>query len=252
MPVNVEFTADVVAFPELIPDAQKNVYARVLHEAQEEGLDFALGGAIALGVYTGRWRNTKDVDLYILPKDRRNAIDLLTRCGLADYYETEPYDRKWIYRSTNGDAIVDVIWAMANGRSEVDEAWLRRGRVVETLGERVRSLPAEELLWSKLYVLQRDRCDWPDVLNIIHAVGRDLDWMHLRHRIGGDEPLLRGALSVFSWLSPERARELPHWLWAAMELPYPDSRTHSTRESLLDSRNWLGPSAKMQNGSSPA
>ena len=29
-------------------------------------------------------------------------------------------------------------------------------------------LPPEELIWAKLYVLQRDRSDWPDILNLLY------------------------------------------------------------------------------------
>src|SRR5581483_4784667 len=47
---------------------------------------------------------------------------------------------------------------------------------VEAGGERFRLLPPEELLWSKLYVLQHERCDWPDILNLLQEMGSGMNW----------------------------------------------------------------------------
>jgi hypothetical protein len=193
-----------------IPPVQAEVYRRVIAAARERGIPFAVGGAFGFGTYTGAWRNTKDLDLYILPRDREAMISVLTEAGLADYYDRLAYDRRWIYRSFADDTIVDAIWAMANQRTQVDEAWLTRGHELELDGERVRALPAEELLWAKLYVVQRDRCDWPDVLNLIGATGATLDWEHLLARIGSDVPVLRGVLSLFHWIAPGSRENCPN------------------------------------------
>ena len=73
----------------------------------------------------------------------------------------------------------------------------------------IRFVPPEETLWSKLYVLQRDRCDWPDILNILYSVGPDLDWDRLLARVDEDAPLLAALVEVFRWVCPDRCRELP-------------------------------------------
>src|SRR5512142_3110926 len=98
----------------LIPEAEWSVYREVIEGIRREGIPFAVGGAFSLATYTGFWRNTKDLDIYVLPEDRERTIALLTRLGMRDYFETVPYDRWWIYRATRDDTIVDVIWAMAN------------------------------------------------------------------------------------------------------------------------------------------
>ena len=61
-------------------------------------------------------------------------------------------------------------------------------------GTPVRLVPAEEIVWAKLYVLQRDRADWPDIFNLLARCGPRLDWDHLVRRMGGDLPLLAAAL----------------------------------------------------------
>lgn len=231
------------AWPAQIPDEQWSIYRRVLDELEAAAIPVAFGGAFALATYTGDLRNTKDFDLYVLPGDREPAITAMTRAGLADYFAVAAYDRSWIYRGTRDDTIVDAIWAMANLRTLVDRDWLSLGPEVELRDRRVRSIPPEELIWSKLYVLQRERSDWPDVLNLLDAVGPTLDWPRLLERLGRDRPLLSAALSVFGWLAPARAAEIPGWVWDETGAPRGEPpRTGAlvrARADLLDSRPWF-------------
>ena len=196
-----------------IPPEQWSVYRQVIMAAREHGIHFALGGGLAVSVYTGHWRPSKDLDIYILPPDRDAMIAITQRLGLVDYFDSKSYDRSWIYRSHKDDAIVDIMWAMANHRAPVDETWLTCGARVNVNGEHLRVLPVEEMIWDKLYVLQRDRCDWPEALKLIYAAGPTLDWAHLFACVGDDLPLLAGVLSVFRWLCPGRAKTFPDWVW---------------------------------------
>lgn len=229
-----------------IADLEWSVYQRVIQEARAAGTRFAIGGAFATAAYTGELRNTKDLDLYILPKDREAMKQAISRADLQDYFERLPYDPSWIYRAIRGDVIVDAIWAMANLRAFVDERWLTHGPEVIIRGERLRPIPIEELIWCKLYVLQRERCDWGDVLNLINARADAIEWEHLLYRLADDAPLLAGAMSVFGWLAPARTRNIPAPIWQRLGLrpPEPESETEvtRTRANLLDSRPWFRPS----------
>jgi len=194
--------------------------------------------------YAGQWRNTKDLDLYVLARDREAMIEILGSLGLRDYYEKQPYDRAWIYRGYQDDTIIDLIWAMANQRAQVDETWLE-GPQVEVDHESFHLLAPEEALWSKLYVMQRDRCDWPDAVNLLYGVGPEIDFRRLLQNLAGDVPLFAGLMSMFGWLCPERARELPEWLWRELGLtpPATDRNPQQVRDRarLLDSRPWFTP-----------
>ncbi len=230
-------------WPERFPPEQWSLYKKVILEAQNRGLRFAVGGGLAAMAYAGQWRNTKDIDLYILPRERDDMIRVVTDLGLGDYYEKQSYDRKWIYRSYREDTIVDLIWAMANQRAVVDENWLE-GPEVEVDGERFRLIAPEEALWSKVYVMQRERCDWPDALNLLFGTGPELDWRRVLDRIEDDAPLLRGLLTVFGWVCPDGARELPSWVWDELQVCRPeedDGETTARRAPLLDSRPWFTP-----------
>jgi hypothetical protein len=227
-----------------LPDEEWRVYERVVHEARRSGVQFAFGGAFATAVYTGELRNTKDFDFYIQPRDLDAMKAGISRAGLTDHFERLAYDRTWIYRASHGDVLVDVIWAMANQRAVVDSLWLSRGPLVEIRGEQMRAIPLEELIWAKLYVLQRDRTDWGDVLNLLSAQTASIDWDHLMNRLGDDTPLLGAALLVFAWLDPDRARSIPDQVWNQLRIApasgegqnMVDSRA---RAALLDSRPWF-------------
>lgn len=237
----------------LIPDEEWALYRCALDGAGERGIPFALGGGFAFSYYSRRWRDTKDLDLYVLPDDRERMIETLTGAGFHDCYDRKPYDRAWIYRGCRDGVIVDVIWAMANGRAETDVEWLRRAQCVEVKGLRLRVLPPEELIWAKLYVLQRDRCDWPDLLNILFTQGPNLDWAHLLERVGEDARVLGGLLSLLAWMCPGTAGRLPEWLWDRVGLLPPAAGTSPAAErrrvALLDSRDWFGPGQPGSNGS---
>jgi hypothetical protein len=231
-------------WPGPIPAGQWEIYRRVIDAAAAREIPFALGGAFALAAHTGAWRDTKDLDLYVLPRYRDAMIQIVRSAGLADYYDKLPYDRWWIYRAVADGTILDVIWAMANHRAEIDELWMS-GPAVEIHGRKLPVLPPEAMIWDKLYILQRDRCDWPDVMNLIFYTGSQVDWELLTARMGDHLPLLAAALLVFRWIAPGRAEGLPAWLWERLQLPPSPSAglPESLREhvGLLDTRPWFGP-----------
>lgn len=239
------------SWPERFTREQWAIYKSVMAAAREHGIPFAIGGALSAMTYAGSWRDTKDIDLYILKRDRGQLIRVLADLGLQDYYEQLPYDRNWIYRSYKNGIIVDIMWAMANQRAAVTETWLR-GPEIEVDGVRFRLLPPEEAIWSKLYVMQRDRCDWPDIFNIVRGLSGDLDWQRLMSKLNGDVRLFGGVLSAYGWLCPDEARKIPASVWEQAGVSPPaeqgGAETTAERSRLLDSRAWLGVPAGERRG----
>ncbi|MDB6020211.1 MAG: hypothetical protein JWQ04_68 [Pedosphaera sp.] len=229
---------------DIIPVGQWANYRLAMEAAHNAGIPFLLGGGFGLAVFTGRWRNTKDIDFYILPRDREAMIAALSNIGFVDYFDRRPYDPGWIYRSTKDNIIVDIIWSMANRRAQVDELWFEHARTVVLRDETIKIVPAEELLWCKLYIMQRDHCDWTDIFNLLYAVGPELDWDRLIARLGEDLPLLKAALTVYGWLCPERAAQLPFKLRKQLHLTSTHGEIEDCRGDrikLLDSRAWFAP-----------
>lgn len=228
---------------QLIPDDQWGVFLSGTQALDAAGVPFLLGGALALATYTGHWRNTKDIDVIIQPGDRERAIQAMQAAGFADYFPREAYDRSWIFRAFKNDVLFDVIWALPNHRVGIDEAWFQRARSVCLRGRSCSVVPPEELVRVKLYVMQRERCDWVDVLNVLAGAVEGISWPWLMDRMGRDLPLLHAALAIFNWMCPGRAHALPAWLRKQFALPRVESddlaATEERRVRLFDSRPWF-------------
>ncbi|HTL17128.1 MAG TPA: nucleotidyltransferase family protein [Patescibacteria group bacterium] len=224
-----------------VSEEQWAIYSAAIDSVRKTGVPFMLGGGFALASFTGRWRDTKDIDFYIEPKNRDKVIAALSQAGFKDYFDERPYDRKWIYRSIQSGVIVDIIWAMANQRAQVDSLWFERASVLDLCGQSLLIVPPEELMWCKLYIMQRDHCDWTDVFNLLYAVGPQLDWRHLIWRLEEDKPLLKGLLNVYGWLCPKYILKLPVELWKLLGVSAPKPAQKQKRDHirLLDSRGWF-------------
>lgn len=237
-----------------VTDEQWDVYETVIDGLMHEHIPFVVGGGIAMSAYAGLMRNTKDLDIYVTRRNREEAIRVLTRAGLSDYFDILPYDREWIYRGQKNEVIVDIIWAMANQRAQVDEDWIRRGPTIALRGKSVSLLPPEELLWAKLYVMQRERCDWGDALNLVYTLGPHIEWDWLVGRLEDDVPLLDAMLRVYTWLCPDGAAKLPKWLFefpAALQSNGQITDRNDVRAKRLDTRPWFGHALKDQGTEAP-
>lgn len=229
----------------LIPDDQWGVFRAGCEAAQQARVRYLLGGALALATYIGRWRNTKDIDFFVHACDWKRLVAALKAAGFSDYFEREAYDRSWIFRSYRDDVILDVIWTLPNHRIDVDAVWFERARRIRLRGGVYETLPVEELIRIKLYVLQRERCDWVDIVNIMASSTDSIDWDHLLARMGPDRPLLHAALAIFNWMSPRRAGALPAHVREEFALPLmvtaDADQVEVRRARLFDSRPWFAP-----------
>ena len=220
-------------------DNQRAVFHQTLRELAGRNISFGVGGSLAIAYYLSRVSPIRDLDVYVTPENSALAIDAVTAIGLADYYDQKPYQRHWIYRASRGDAIVDVIWAMANARTEVDPDWLCRAHPAAIDDENARIIPIEELIWSKLYVLQFDRCDWPEIINLVLAVPERIDWDRLMLRLGPDTPLLIAVLTIALWIDPEIETTFSQALRDRLRIDPQPKPDRNTRANLLDMRPWL-------------
>ena len=235
-PVSVRNPRKVLPQPDwmqFLGDDEWHGFSEIILAARDAKIDLLSGGALGVSAYMPLRRRTKDLDFYVMPEDRHSLIALLSETGFHDLYHQVPYDREWIYRSVRHGVIADVIWSFANKRALVDEAWFRNSHSVVCADTLLRVVAPEELIWAKLFVLQRERCDWPDLLNLLYYAGPTLDWERLRARLGPDRLLLDGLLAVFTWMCPERLTEL------SVGSDPPCDREN--RAGLLDGRPWFLP-----------
>ena len=58
----------------------------------------------------------------------------------------------------------------------VDDLWFTHAAPGRVLGVPVLLCPPEEMIWSKAFIMERERYDGADVAHLILACGRELDW----------------------------------------------------------------------------
>lgn len=227
----------------IVPDAEWAVYLRAIQAVRPLGWPFMIGGAFGLACHTGRWRNTKDLDLFVMPAHHEAFVDALLKAGFVDYYDTLAYDRGWIFRAVFEGVIVDVIWNTPNRRTQVDELWFQNAPHVTLRGEELMGVPAEELLLLKSFVVQKDRCDWTDLINLLCFTAGHINWPHVINRFGSELPLLRALLNLFAWVCPVEAAQIPENIrqQLCVKVAMPDDPAAATKErvKLLDSRPWF-------------
>ena len=227
----------------IVPENEWAIYTKAIKAVRPLGWPFMIGGAFGLACHTGRWRNTKDLDLFVMPAHHEAFVDALLKVGFADYYETLAYDRGWIFRAICDGVIVDVIWDTPNRRTQVDEKWFEYAPHVTLRGEELMGVPAEQLLVLKAFVLQKDRCDWTDLINLLCFTAGIIDWEHVIAQFGTELPLLRGLLNVFAWACPIEASQIPEKIRQRIgfDVSMPDDPGGATRDRvrLLDSRPWF-------------
>ena len=171
----------------------------------EARVEFLVGGAFALVRYTGIDRDTKDLDLFVRRADWPKATDALEAGG----FETELTFPHWLGKAFGGrtrEFFVDLIFSGGNGVAEVDDEWFAHALGGEALGFPIRLVPVEEMIWSKAFVMERERFDGADVAHLIRAKQDELNWPRLVQRFGEHWRVFLAHLVLFTYIYPnERA-----------------------------------------------
>jgi hypothetical protein len=181
----------------------REFYRRVMSGLEARGVPFLVGGAYAFERYTGIARNTKDFDLFVHPRDVDRALQTLAAEGCT----TDVPFPHWLAKAQCGEDVVDLIYSSGNGVALVDDDWFRHSVGDTVLDVPVRLIPAEEMIWSKAFIMERERYDGADVAHILRACADQLDWPRLLHRFDAHWRVLFQHLVVFGFIYPcERAR----------------------------------------------
>ena len=223
--------------PIAIPERVSRTFRRALEALNRSNVPYVVGGAFALYRYTGIWRNTHDLDIYLERKNVPVAVDALLRAGFRDYGEMAAGDREWIYHATKSRVLIDVIWQPPNHLSPVDESFYARSRQGTFLGVPVRFMPPDELMWAKIFTMNRHRCDWPDVFDLVRACPKTLDWQYLVRKLGEHWPVLLSFVILFDWTYPSEKQCIPQEIREELmnrKARMPTISDEPTREAILD------------------
>lgn len=189
-------------------DDTPSLYQEALSALQRERVPFLVGGAYALARYTGIERFTKDLDIFLIERDCERALEVLAGLGCR----TERTFHHWLAKGIRADGLIDVIYGSGNGVAVVDEDWFTYAPEERICDVDVRICPAEELLWSKAFVLERERYDGADVLHVMRGVGPDLNWTRLIARFGDHWRVLFSHVVLYGFVYPSERHRIPRWV----------------------------------------
>lgn len=182
-------------------------YRDVLDVMDEAGIPVLVGGAFALSHYAGIERDTKDLDLFLSPADCPRALDLARAAG----YRTSVAAPHWLAKIHDGGDVVDLLYGSGNGLVPVDSAWFEHAVTATFDDRRIRLAPAEEMIWSKSFVMERHRYDGADIAHLMRARGGRMDWRRLIDRFGEHWPVLLSHVLLFLYVYPAERHAVPSW-----------------------------------------
>ena len=193
-----------------LPDAEtRTFYGQAVDILDAAGIPFLVGGAYAFTEYTGIARHTKDFDLFL----RRGELDRAMEAFRAAGFEPEVRFDHWLAKVYGpGSLFVDLIFSSGNGIAEVDDAWFEFAAEGRVFDRAVRLVPAEEMIWSKAFIQERERFDGADVAHILKARADRMDWPRLVARFGQNWRVLYSHLVLFGYIYPDSRLLVPSWV----------------------------------------
>jgi hypothetical protein len=192
-----------------IPPETLAFYRRVLQALNEANVPFLVGGAYAFNRYTSIIRRTKDLDIFIRRNDFDAARERLHRCGYRADMVYPHWLAKTYYGEDDEEDFVDIIFSSGNGVAAVDDLWFEHAIEDDVLGIRTKLCPIEEMIWSKAFVMERERFDGADISHLVLACADRIDWQHLLQRFGPHWRVLLSHLVLFGFAYPGHRELVP-------------------------------------------
>ena len=144
--------------------------------------------------------------MFIHPRDFERTLEAFGRSG----WPVERNFPHWLGKAWCGDDFVDLIFSSGNGIARVDDGWFEHAVDEEVLGKPVKLCPAEEMIWSKSFIMERERFDGADVAHLLHCRANELDWDRLLRRFGAEHGrVLLAHLLLFGYIYPDQAGLIP-------------------------------------------
>lgn len=172
------------------------------------GVPFVVGGAYAFAHFTGIHRDTKDLDLMIRRVDVERVLALLEAAG----YRGEVPFPHWLAKVYCEQDFVDLIFNSGNGVAPVDDELIAHAPEDVMFERSVRVCPIEEMIWTKAFVMERERYDGADIAHLLHVAADRIDWQRLLRRFGLHWRLLLNHLILIGYIYPHEQAGVPLWV----------------------------------------
>lgn len=192
-------------------------YKEVVERLSQAEIPFVVCGAFAFAHFTGIHRDTKDLDLMIKRSDVERALALFDAAGYRSELTFAHWLAKVYEREGEGADFVDLIFNSGNGVADVDDAFFRNGAEEILFDQHVGVCPIEEMIWTKAFVMERERYDGNDIAHLLHLCGDRIDWQHLMRRFGEHWRLLFVHVTLLGYIYPNERLGVPAWVMRELQ-----------------------------------
>jgi hypothetical protein len=152
------------------------------------------------------------MDIFLSRKNLKRAFEVLNDAG----FRTELTFPHWLGKVFNGDMFIDLIFSSGNGLCEVDDVWFERAVPGHVFGFPIKFCPVEEMIWSKAFIMERERYDGGDVAHLILKCTNRLDWNHLVNRFGSHWRVPLSHIVLFGYIYPSERLLVPPYVLRAL------------------------------------
>lgn len=184
---------------------EERIYAEGLRILNKTGISYAVGAALARHFYTGVWRTTKDLDLFVSPGDLKTVLDAFAGNG----FEIEVSEKHWLAKAHKKGFFIDIIFASGHGHLRVDETWFHGSQPARVLRIKTQILPIEVMIALAVFVATRNRFDGAEVAHLILSRKGNIDWQRIIDLLGEHWELLLWHLVFFDYIYPGHPEYLP-------------------------------------------
>lgn len=184
-------------------------YHQLLDTLDASGTPYLVGGSYAAEVITGIPPRSKDLDFFIRHRDLQQVLSAAAAAG----FSTELAFPHWLAKIHSGDGeFADVIFNSGNGICPVDDEWFEHSLQATILGHQVRICSVEEMIWTKAFIMERERFDGAEILHLLRLCSQSIDWPRLLRRFGPHWRVLMVHLVLFGFVYPQLRSEIPAWV----------------------------------------
>jgi hypothetical protein len=169
------------------------------------GIPFLIGGGYALRHYAPNVRGTSDLDVFVRRRHAQPFLRALSAAGI----DSDLRFPHWLGKARIEGECIDVIYSSGNGVAEVDDDWFTHAVPASVCGVPVMLSAPEEMIWSKAFVMERERYDGADIAHLLLACHDRLDWRRLLARFGPHWRVLLSHLTLFGFAYPGERDRVP-------------------------------------------
>ena len=184
-------------------------YGESLQLLNKIGLPFLVGGTVAVNSYIEDLnRPTKDMDVFCKAVDYPRILQEFKAKG----YVTEVEDERWLAKVSKNKYYVDIIFSLANMMAPVPENWFKVSSVGKLFDQKVKLLPVTELIWSKMFIQDRNKYEGSDVAHLILLKYKEIEWKRLLDYMDQYWEVLLIQILNFRFIYPSERELIPRWL----------------------------------------